>query len=1011
MGLRSASEPPPQCDGRRAPLAWVGVVLVATLATLLYAPPAGAASGTWERAWGKNVSGGGVFGVCTVAASCQAGTTGGLGGEMQTPYGVAIDSSGNVYVVEINNNRIQKFDSSGTWLRAWGKNVNGGGVFGVCTVAASCQAGFTGGLGGEMNTPAAVATDSSGNVYVADESNQRIQKFDSSGTWLRAWGKNVNGGGVFGVCTVAASCQAGTTGGLGGEMNFPDAVAVDASDNVYVADSGNNRIQKFDSSGTWLRAWGKNVNGGGVFGVCTVAASCQGGTTGGLGGEMSSAFGIATDASSNVYVADGGNQRIQKFDSSGTWLRAWGKNVNGGGVFGVCTVAASCMAGSIGALGGEMFQPVGVGTDASANVYVGDSNNYRIQEFDSSGTWLRAWGKNVNGGDVFGVCTVVASCQRGTTGGLGGEMVSPFGVAIDATGKLYVADTSNNRIQKFDPSKPTISSSATSVIIGASIADQATLSGGSSPGGTITFTAYGSDDANCGNPPAYTSDPVTVSGNGNYDNSPTFTPGTPGTYRWRASYSGDVNNAAVSTPCNDSNESSVVAQVTPTISTQATANTPIGGQISDQATLSGGGGPTGTITFTAYGPDDDTCGNPPAYTSSAVAVSGNGEYDSSLTFTPATAGTYRWIASYSGDTNNAAVATTCDDPNETSIVAQATPAMVTQATASAAVTTQISDQATLTGGSTPTGTITLTAYGPNNTTCANPPAYTSSAVVVAGNGSYVNSPAFAPGSLGTYRWRASYSGDANNAVVATPCNDANEATQVVIATPTISTLATANATLGGQISDQATISGGGAPTGTITFTAYGPDAANCGNPPAYTSDPISISGNHNYVNSPAFIPATAGTYRWMISYSGDTNNAAVSTACNDSGETSMVAGLTTPPILPTSPVLPTSQANNAFAIGKLRGKALTVNVSSRGVVQVTDAGTTARRAFASATRLLNPSTVSGGPGAIKVTLKLTKLANQMLKQKGKVTARARITFTPNGGTANSQTTKLKIKKR
>jgi hypothetical protein len=246
---------------------------------------------------------------------------------MNFPFGVATDANGNVYVVDADNNRIQKFSSSGAFERTWGKNVNGGGVFEVCTVASSCQAGSTGGLGGEMNVPLGVATDASGNVYAFDDINRRIQKFNSSGAFDRAWGKDVNGGGVFGVCTTASSCMAGGFGGLGGEMDFGSGVATDASGNVYVADSSNDRAQKFASFGAWNRAWGKNVNGGGVFGVCTVASSCQAGSTGGLGGEMEFPTGVGTDAAGNVYVADRNNQRIQKFDSSGAFERAWGNNV------------------------------------------------------------------------------------------------------------------------------------------------------------------------------------------------------------------------------------------------------------------------------------------------------------------------------------------------------------------------------------------------------------------------------------------------------------------------------------------------------------------------------------------------------------------------------------------------------------------------------------------------------------------------------------------------------------
>jgi uncharacterized protein (DUF2147 family) len=438
----------------------VGLAALATAAAL--AAPAHAASGTWERAWGRDVvAGGGTgFEVCTVAATCQPARVGVRGGDLFFPLGVAADAAGNVYVADANNHRIQKFDPSGTWERAWGRDVvaGGGTGFEVCTVAASCKQGVVGGLGGELNTPSGVAVDGAGNVYVSDASNERIQKFDSSGNWGRAWGKDVlaGGGTGFEVCIGAASCKPGEAGGLGGEFSGLSpfgGVAADPAGNVYVTDQ-NQRIQKFDPSGNWERAWGKDVvTGGGTgFEICTVAANCQRGAVGGLGGELNFPTGVAADPAGNVYVAD--FLRIQKFDSSGGWERAWGKDVVTGGSTGfeVCTVAASCEQGTSGGLGGEFRGPYGVAAEAAANVYVADMLNQRIQKFDPSGNWERAWGKDVDsgGGTGFEVCTVAASCKGGGTGGLGGELSrNPFDVAADAAGNVYVSDSGYERIQRY----------------------------------------------------------------------------------------------------------------------------------------------------------------------------------------------------------------------------------------------------------------------------------------------------------------------------------------------------------------------------------------------------------------------------------------------------------------------------------------------------------------------------------------------------------------------------------
>ncbi|MCA1684071.1 MAG: hypothetical protein LC708_02960, partial [Actinobacteria bacterium] len=172
------------------------------------------------------------------------------------------------------------------------------------------------------------------------------------------------------------------------------------------------------------------------------------------------------------------------------------------------------------------------------------------------------------------------------------------------------------------------------------------------------------------------------------------------------------------------------------------------------------------------------------------------------------------------------------------------------------------------------------------------PAFTSTPVPVVGNGDYV-SPNFTPTAVGTYRWIAVYSGDANNVGLSTACNDPNESVIVNPATPAIVTNATASASVGSPITDTATLSGGSTNPpigGTIVFTLFGPDDATCAGPPFFTSPPVQVNGNGNYTSA-AVTPALAGAYRWIATYSGDANNTAAATACNDPGETSNVIGL------------------------------------------------------------------------------------------------------------------------
>lgn len=414
----------------------------------------------FDRVFGWNVDGaapGVGYEVCTVAANCGAGSTGALGGQFSSLRGTTTDTAGNTYVADSLNRRVQKFDAAGNFVAAWGKDVMVGGGTGyeICTVATSCKAGVFGGLGGEFqNGPNGVATDAAGNVYVADGS--RVTKFTSAGAFVRLWGKDVVAGGGTGpeICTVAANCKAGNVlSNLGGEFSGAGNVAAGAGA-VYVSDGS--RIQKFDTNGVFERAWGKDVvTGGGTgFEICTVAANCMAGVDGSLGGEFGNPSGLAADGAGNVYVGDFTKIRIQKFDSSGNWRSAWGKDVITGGATGaeICTVATDCKAGERGTLGGEFQGGMYLATDAAGNVFAGDGFADRVQELSPGGDFILAFGGGVGRtGPGFSVCRVAAQCHFGQSGVAGGSFNGSFGVGVDGAGNVYVSEFDNNRLQRFVP--------------------------------------------------------------------------------------------------------------------------------------------------------------------------------------------------------------------------------------------------------------------------------------------------------------------------------------------------------------------------------------------------------------------------------------------------------------------------------------------------------------------------------------------------------------------------------
>ena len=186
--------------------------------------------------------------------------------------------------------------------------------------------------------------------------------------------------------------------------------------------------------------------------------------------------------------------------------------------------------------------------------------------------------------------------------------------------------------------------------------DTGTLSGGASPGGSITFNLYNPSQTGCTGTPVYTQT-VTVSGDGSYSTTNTSPANMAGTWNWTAMYSGDSNNLGSSSACGQ--ETVSVAEASPTLTTAPSSGGAVGSAVlNDTGTLSGGYEPSGSITFNLYNPSQTGCTGTPAYTQT-VTVSGDGSYSTANTATATTAGTWSWTATYTGDSNNLGASSAC----------------------------------------------------------------------------------------------------------------------------------------------------------------------------------------------------------------------------------------------------------------------------------------------------------------------------------------------------------------
>ena len=281
----------------------------------------------------------------TYEYAAQWGEMGSADDQFYYPYGIGTDSSGNVYVADTYNHRVQKFNPDGGRLATW---TNG-----------------TGDL--QFNAPCGLAIEAGGTVYVCD-GNMQILKFAPSGMFMRKWG--------------------GFGGGAERFLSLNGIAVNDSTSRIYTVDGEDHTVKVFSSIGSLIMEW-----------VVVDPIS----------GLPGSPFGIALDRQGHAYVTDRDHGRVLKYTTSGTLLTSWDGSGTDEGAF---------------------ISPWGIAVDPSGNVIVADEGANRIRLFTATGTQLAGWGK---------------------TGADNGAFDHPTGVAVDAARNVFVADRNNCRVQKFSP--------------------------------------------------------------------------------------------------------------------------------------------------------------------------------------------------------------------------------------------------------------------------------------------------------------------------------------------------------------------------------------------------------------------------------------------------------------------------------------------------------------------------------------------------------------------------------
>lgn len=562
---------------------------------------------------------------------------------LAAPRAVAYDAAGNLYIADTRNHAVREV------LKASGN---------IVTVAGVGLAGFAGDNGSAtsalLDTPTGIAVDAAGNLYIADSRNHRIRKV---------------AGGV--ITTVAGTGVAGFSGDGGpataAALALPSGIAIDASGNLYIADTDNQRIRKV--TGTTITTVAGN--GDQAFAGDGAAATAA---------ALDSPVGVAVDAAGNLYIADTHNQRIRLVTAAtgliGT-LAGSGTPTFAGGFAGDNAAASSA----------ALSKPTGVSVDAAGNVYVADTNNQRIRQLGP--------------GSGATIATVAGTGSQGfgNDGGLATAAIlnAPRAAVPDSTGNLAVADALNQRIRT--GLLPTLTFAAQAVGT-TSAAQTVTLANSGGASLTVTALAFTSGFAAAAGGTC-TALPITLAAGASCTQSVAFTPTATGAAAGSLTLSGTGTISQKVLLAGTATVGTATVAVTSTAINYGSTPTTL------QATVSGAGvAPTGAVTLQV----DGGTAQPASCTTAGSTLTCSASYSTGSL----TVGAHTLTAAYAGDSNySAANGTGTLTVNDTlaSLTVTAIPAKVSRGRGYAATVTAIGASGAVFTGF--TGTVNLSSTDPS----------------------------------------------------------------------------------------------------------------------------------------------------------------------------------------------------------------------------------------------------------------------------------------------------------